>query len=179
MPYKKPNCKVCDSPMQKKIEKEILKGATYVSIQKKFDVSRNTVKKHKMEHMSIEVARSMMSRIPSLQVPKMDVIKGLSIIKNTDACIEFVHQELIKMYIEACEEENKLLKLAILKQIPDNIALVVRSSEVFRDLTLQSNWEDVIPQIIKSVSGFPEAKVAISRAFREKKLLVSPEEVLS
>ena len=93
-------CKICDSTNKKKIEKEILKGTAISWIAKEYGVSFGVVKRHKEEHMSLEIAQSMITRIPELRVPKIDHVKELPQLSNLSDCISYIHTEILDIYLK-------------------------------------------------------------------------------
>jgi len=172
------NCKLCRSPLKKKIEKEILKGSTYAVIKRKFDISTAIVRRHKSKHMTAEVARDMMSRLPALRAPEINYDLAIPSIKDSLGCIEFIHREQIKMYFEAKEKNDLKFADLILRHNTETLNVAIRAHEILSDMSSQSSWQQMIPKILESVKNYPEAKLAISEAMKERKMLLSPSDVL-
>ena len=172
------NCKICRSPLKKKIEKEILKGSSGAAIKRKFDMGHSVLRTHKTKHMTKEVARDMMTRLPSLRAPEIDYDLAIPSIKDSLGCIEFIHKEQIKMYFEAKAKNDLKFADLILRHNTETLNVAIRAHEILADMSSQSSWQSMIPKILKSVKNYPEAKLAISEAMRERKLLLSPSDVL-
>lgn len=172
------NCKLCRSPLKKKIEKEILKGASYSVLKRRFEMGRYVVQRHKTQHMTKEVALDMMSRLPALRAPEINYDLAIPSIKDTLGCIEFIHKEQIKMYFDAKEQNDPKFANQILRHNTETLNVAIRAHEILSDMSSQSNWEMMIPKIIAAVKDYPEAKIAISEAMKERKLLLSPDDVL-
>ncbi len=172
------NCKLCRSPLKKKIEKEVLKGTKHHKIKTKFGIGSSTIKRHMTEHITKEVSLDMMTRMPSLQAPEIDYDVAIPAIKDTLGCIEFIHSEQIKMYLVAKEKNDLRFAELILRHNTETLNVAIRAHDVLSDMSSQSSWQRMIPKIIAAVKDYPEAKLAISEAMKERKLLLSPDNVI-
>jgi len=117
--------------------------------------------------MNEEVAKQLLKRMHALRDPKLKINKIIPSVRNIRECIEFVHQETVKIFLEAKKNKQIPIQLAAIKQTKENLELAVRAQALIMEVNSQHSWETMIPHILEAVKDHPEAKIAISMAMRE------------
>lgn len=171
-------CKVCDSPLQKQIEKDMLNLLSFAKLTAKYDICYRVLKRHKDDHLSVKTAQDMMSRMPQFRVKKVDPKKDLPQLDNIYDCLCFIHNEHLEIYEDAKFSGNVSVKLQALKQDMDCLGMALKGKEVFMSYQSHGDWEDILHKILVAIKSHPEVKVAISTILKESRQTIVVSDVL-
>lgn len=174
----KTKCGVCNSDDRIKIERDLILGNQYAEIERKYGFKYWAIKRHEKAHMSKEVTKNIMHRIPQFKVPKISMNKLTPSINNLRDCIEYWHNEMNEMYLDAKSKNKPYLQFAAAAQARGFLTLAKDTQELAMQASSQLSWEHMVPHILNAVKDYPEAKIAISMALRDKELKVTVDDVL-
>jgi hypothetical protein len=165
-------CSVCNSPNVKKIERDLLmKGLTIDSVREKYGFkSTSPITTHMSYHVPEQTAKELMGKIPaSLTAPQINPGKEIPPLKDFIGCITYLHTGALKVYNKAFEDEDGKLMLMASQEDRKCLELYLRASELKMFYQGQSSWQKAYPLILKAVSEFPEAQLAVAKALKEMK----------
>ena len=171
-------CKVCDSPLHKNIEKDMLQKMSFARLTAKYDICYRVLKRHKDYHLSVKTGKDMMTRMPQLQVKKSDPKKAFPHLNNIYDCLCFIHNEHLEIYDGAKERGDDSIKLQALKQDMDCLGMALKGKEVFSSYQSQGDWESILSKILVAISPHPEVKIAISTILKESRQTIVIGDVL-
>jgi len=156
------NCKVCQSIDKKKIEKDLLLGKPYSYFKKTYNMGYVTLRRHKEDHLSKEIAEERKNRMVEFQLPQILVEKEFPPLDNILDCLSFIHNESLGIYKKAKDEEQLSTALQALRLDMDCIGLAVRGDELRQSYQAQGSWEKIFPVILEVLKDYEEARVAVS-----------------
>lgn len=163
-------CKICEFPNVKKFERELRAGVNYAQLERKWSVCFRTIKRHELEHMAIG-SRQVARKIPLCQTESYSVDDAPVLdINNMDKFLEHWCKEATEMFYKAKVEDDPYQKGQALKHIKSFAKLSIEAHEIVKDVAVKFNWKDVMPNVLSAAREYPEASVAISEAFKQKKL---------
>lgn len=179
-------CSVCDSRDKKKIERELLKGTSYVAITRMYGVGPNPLSSHKKKHMSVAITDSMISRIPSLKVKEIDPNKEIPHLKDVEACLIYLHQEFHNINNKAKESDElsadnfraSSIRMQALRHDMDLIGMLLKGKDLIYENENQLNWKKILPKIVEATEDYPEVSFAIAEVLRKSQYIKTAEEIL-
>ena len=162
-------CKVCDSPLHKKIERDMIQNTSFSRMTAKYDICYRVLKRHKDHHLAVKTAQDMMTRVSQLQVRKVNPKKDLPQLDNIYDCLCFIHNEHLEIYDDAKLRGDDSVKLQALKQDMDCLGMALKGKEVFMSYQSHGDWEDILHKILVAIKPHPEVKIAISTILKESR----------
>jgi hypothetical protein len=161
------NCKICKSIDKKKIETDILLGKSGSYFKKTYEIGYSTLRRHKEDHLSKEIADDRKSRMVEFQLPKIMVEKEFPPLDNILDCLSFIHNESLGIYKKAKDEQALNVALQALRLDMDCIGLALRGDELRQSYQAQGSWEKIFPIILEVLKDYEDARVAVSNRLLE------------
>lgn len=150
-------CTVCMSSSRTIIDEELLRGRSYRSIAKQYDLSESAIYRHRSSHISKRIAQA---------YNDAELLEAESLLGQVRA----LHARTTTILAEA--EENGDLKVALqaIREARNNLELLAKfMGELNEGVTvnIESEWPALRSAILGALEPYPEARTAVTAALSE------------
>lgn len=175
-----PPCNVCAHPDRGAIDAELAAGASGRALAKQYDLSRESVRNHRVSHLFRALAVA--PRIKELA----EAVAGGDLVGQ----VRHLQERVLSILRQAEQAADLRMALSAIKQARENLELLARlAGEIGRESPATTTvnvavfesreWLDVQERLLRALAPFPDARAAAARALAgdSRRLLAAGDEI--